>query len=300
MSDPINYKHLKYFHTVAHEGSIAKASEVLHVTPQTISGQLSKLEDRIGSSLFEREGRGLRLSEMGNLVLRYADDIFDLGRELNDVIRGAPLIGPSEFIVSAASALAKTIVYKILEPALHINHEIKLTCHEGPVDSILAELAVHKIDMVLSDTPLAPNLSVKGYNHFLGQCSLTFFAASNTARKYRKNFPASLTNAPILLPTAQYSIRQQFDHWLDEEGIFPIIKGEFDDSALMKSFGQAGVGIFFMPSIISDEVCRNFNVRPIGEIDALQQKFYAISTERKVKHPAVTAIYEQAKNSLFQ
>lgn len=299
MSETINYKHLSYFHVVAHEGSIAKASKRLHITPQTISGQLSLLEERIGSDLFERDGRGLKLTEMGRLVLRYADEIFDLGRELSDVIRGAPVIGPSEFIVSAASALPKTIVYKIIEPALGIEHEVDLTCKEGPVEAILSELAIHKVDMVLTDTPLSGNLNVKAYNHFLGQSSLMFFAAPHLARKYKRNFPLSLNNAPMLVPTKQYSIRQLFDSWLTEQNIYPMIHGQFDDSALMKSFGQAGMGIFFMPSIIADEVCHNFNVKAIGEITEMQQKFYAISAERKVKHPAVAAICDSARHTLF-
>ena len=299
MSFNLNYKHLQYFWTVAHEGSIAKASKKLHITPQTISGQLSLLEERIGSALFDKAGRGLVLSETGRLVLRYADDIFDLGRELSDVLRGAPAAGASEFIVSSASALPKTIVYKIIEPALHLPHDISLTCREGPVESILAELSVHKIDMVLSDTPLPSNLSIKGYNHYLGESALTVFASANKARSFKKNFPHSLNNAPLLLPTAQYAVRKDLDYWFQENDIYPLVLGQFDDSALVKSFGQSGLGLFFMPSVISEEVCQNFNVRPVGEIAEVTQKFYAISTERKVRHPAVAAICDNARQSLF-
>ena len=299
MSPNLNYKHLQYFWTVAHEGSIAKASKKLHITPQTISGQLSLLEERIGSPLFEKAGRGLVLSETGRLVLRYADDIFDLGRELTDVLRGAPAVGASEFIVSSASALPKTIVYKIIEPALHLPQDISLVCREGPVEAILAELAVHKIDMVLSDAPLPSNVSVKGYNHYLGESSLTAFASANKARSFKKQFPRSLNNAPVLLPTSQYDVRQDLDFWFQEHEIYPVVQGQFDDSALVKSFGQTGLGVFFMPSVIAEEVCKNFNVRPIGEISEVTQKFYAISTERKVRHPAVSAICDNARQSLF-
>jgi len=299
MPNSLNYKHLNYFWTVAHEGSIAKASEKLHITPQTISGQLSMLEERIGNPLFERSGRGLKLTETGRLVLRYADEIFDLGRELSDVLRGAPAVGPSEFIVSAASALPKTIVYKIIEPALHIDHDINLVSKEGPMEGILADLAVHKVDLVLSDTPLTGAFSIKAYNHYLGESGLTFFAATSEASKYKKGFPHSLNQAPILLPTPQYEIRQAIDRWLRSQEIFPMIRGEFDDSALTKAFGQAGMGVFFMPTSIEKEVCKSFNVKIIGRTEEVTQKFYAISAERKVRHPAVAAICDSARESLF-
>lgn len=299
MPDTMNYKHLHYFWMVAHEGSIAKASEKLHITPQTISGQLSLLEERIGNTLFDKVGRGLQLTETGRLVLRYADEIFELGRELSDVLRGAPAVGPSEFIVGAASALPKTIVYKIIEPALHLPHDIRLTSREGPVDAMLADLAIHKVDMVLSDTPISNSVSVKAYNHLLGESGLTCFAAPQLAKAYKKHFPHSLNNAPMLLPTPQYAIRQLIDSWLHQQDIHPVICGEFDDSALMKSFGQAGMGAFFMSSAIEEEICSNFNVRVIVRIDDITQKYYAISAERKVKHPAVAAICESARSSLF-
>jgi LysR family transcriptional activator of nhaA len=295
MPNAMNYKHLNYFWTVAHEGSIAKASEKLHITPQTISGQLSLLEKRMGNELFERDGRGLRLTETGRLVLRYADEIFELGKELNDVLRGVPAIGPSEFIVSSASALPKAIVYKMIEPALRIDQDINLTSLEGPIESILADLAIHKVDLVLSDKPVTGALNIKAYNHKLGESGLTFFASPLLAEKYKDNFPHSLNNAPLLLPTKQNEIRQLFDHWLSEKNIYPIIRGQFDDSALMKAFGQAGMGIFFMPSIIADDVCRAFNVKVIGETNEVKQQFYAISAERKVRHPAVAAICDAAK-----
>lgn len=299
MVDTMNYKHLHYFWMVAHEGSIARASEQLHVTPQTISGQLSLLEERIGSPLFDKVGRGLQLTDTGRLVLRYADEIFELGRELNDVLRGVPVVGPSEFIVGAASALPKTIVYKIIEPALHLPHDISLTSREGPVETILAELAIHKVDMVLSDIPVTNALSIKAYNHLLGESSLSCFATPRLTKQYKSGFPGSLNNAPILLPTSQYAVRQLIDGWLHQLDIHPVICGQFDDSALMKSFGQAGMGVFFMSSTIEEEICRNFNVRVVGRTDEIKQKYYAISAERKVKHPAVAAICDSARHALF-
>ncbi len=299
MTDNINYKHLHYFWMVAHEGSIARASDKLHVTPQTISGQLSLLEDRFGNALFDKVGRGLQLTESGRLVLRYADEIFELGRELNDVLRGAPAVGPAEFIVGAASALPKTIVYKIIEPALHMPHEISLTSREGSVEAMLADLAIHKVDLVLSDTPVTSAISVKAFNHLLGESDLSCFAAPKLAKKYQKNFPQSLDNAPVLLPTTQYALRQLLDSWLYHNNVHPIVCGQFDDSALMKSFGQAAMGLFFMSSTIEEEICNNFNVKVIGKTEGIKQRYYAISAERKVRHPAVAAICDSARNSLF-
>ncbi|GAA5315533.1 MAG: transcriptional activator NhaR [Candidatus Pelagadaptatus aseana] len=299
MRSIFNYKHLHYFWMVAHEGSIARASEKLHITPQTISGQLSQLESHIGSRLFDKAGRGLQLTETGRLVLRYADDIFELGQELNDVLRGAPSVGASEFIVGAASALPKTIVYKIIKPALNLPQDIALTSREGPMDAMLADLAVHKVDMVLSDTPINSAFSVKAYNHQLGESTLSCFAAPRLAKKYGRNFPESLNNAPMILPTGQYAVRQLLDGWFQQQDIHPVVCGQFDDSALMKSFGQAGMGVFFMSSTIEEEICKNFNVRVIGKIEEVKQKYYAISAERKVKHPAVAAICDSARSSLF-
>ena len=300
MADNINYKHLHYFWVVAKEGSIAKAATKLHITPQTISGQLSMLEDRLNQPLFARVGRGLQLTKTGRLVLRYADEIFELGRELSDVLRGAPQIGASEFIVSAASAIPKTIVYKIIEPALHLSDDINLVSKEGPIDSILADLAVHEVDMVLTDTPLSSAFSIKAYNHFLGESGLSFFAAPSLALQLQGEFPACLNHNPVLLPTKQYAIRQLFDRWANDMDLFPIIKGQFDDSALMKAFGQAGIGVFFMPTVIEQEVGKQFQVEVIGRTEDIKQRFYAVSSERKVTHPAVAAICDGARDIIFK
>ncbi|MCF2909158.1 transcriptional activator NhaR [Pseudoalteromonas sp. DL2-H2.2] len=300
MQDVINYKHLKYFWAVAHEGSIAKASAKLNITPQTISGQLSLLEERVGNELLQKEGRGLRLTDTGRVVLRYADEIFELGNELSDVLKGNSAVGPAEFIVGASSVLPKTIVHKIIEPAMHIEQDIRLTSLEGPVESMLADLAIHKVDLVLSDVPVTGAFSVKAYNHLLGESGITFLAAPALARQYAKNFPMSLNNAPLLLPTQQHEIRKEFDFWLSDHNIHPNIVAQFDDSALMKSFGQSGLGLFFMPSTIAKDVCDAFHVRPVGELPHVKQKFYAISAERKIRHPAIAAIFNAAKASLFK
>lgn len=295
----LNYKHLHYFWVVANEGSIVKASQKLHITPQTISGQLSLLEERMGHTLFAKSGRSLELTETGRLVHRYSNEIFELGKELNQVLRGSPAMGASDFIVSAASALPKTIVHKIIEPVLDLPLEINLTSKEGPISNILADLAVHEVDLVLTDTPLTSAYNIKAYNHLLGESDITFFAAPDLAKTIEKPFPQCLNDAPILLPTKQNAIRQTYDLWIERLNVFPRIKGQFDDSALMKAFGQSGLGIFFMPSIIEREICDNFHVEVIARTNEITQPFYAISAERKVKHPAVVAIYEAAKNKIF-
>lgn len=295
----INYKHLHYFWVVANEGSIVKASRKLHITPQTISGQLSLLEERMGHSLFTKSGRSLELTETGRVVHRYSTEIFELGKELNNVLRGTPAPGASDFIVSASSALPKTIVYKIIEPVLSLPLDINLTSREGPVSNILADLAVHEVDLVLTDTPLTSAYNIKAYNHLLGESDITFFAAPAIVEKLQGVFPDCLNNTPILLPTRQNAIRQTYDLWVERLQIYPMLKGQFDDSALMKAFGQAGLGVFFMPSIIEKEICETFKVQVIGRTDEIKQPFYAISAERKVKHPAVAAICNTARDIIF-
>ncbi len=297
---PINYKHPYYFWQVAKQGSIVKASQSLSITPQTISGQISLLEDRLGHELFIRVGRKLALSDTGHIAMRYAEEIFGLGKELNDVLRGSVTTGSSEFIVSAASALPKTIVHKIIQPCLTLAPNFYLRCKEGPVQSILAELAIHEVDVVLSDTPVGSEFSIKAYNHHLGNSPISFFASPALAKCYAQGFPNSLNGAPVLLPTQQYAVRQLFDTWAEKRAIVPIIAGEFDDSALMKSFGQSGLGIFFMPSTITEEVCHSFDVVCLGTVDELTQQFYAISAERKIKHPAIATIVDAARDELFK
>jgi LysR family transcriptional activator of nhaA len=299
VSDLINYKHLRYFWAVAHEGSIAKASKRLHITPHTISGQVSLLEARIGCALFEKQGRNLVLTEPGRTALKYADEIFELGDELSGVMRGSASNDQTEFMVGAASSLPKTIVCKIIEPAFLIPGGLNLVSTEGPVSALLADLAMHKLDMILSDTPTNNALGTSVYNHYLGESGLTFFGVPELKKKLAPNFPQSLHQAPILLPTQQFGIRQLFDQWMHSQNIFPNVVGQFDDSALIKSFGQRGLGVFFMPTAIADEVCQNFGVQVIGQTDDVKHRFYAISAERKVSHPAVLAICEAARTCIF-
>lgn len=300
MNNILNFKHLYYFWVVAEEGSITSASKRLNITPQTISGQISLLETRINNELFRKSGRNIQLTDTGQIVKRYADGIFALGQELSDVLRGITTTGPSELIVASASALPKATVYKILQPALTMQEDFVLTLTEGPVESILADLAVNKVDLVLSDTQVQSNLRVKAFNHFLGSSGLTVLAPKALAAKYKKNFPHSLNEAPILLPTRQYAIRNRFDHWLDVMEIRPNVRGQFDDSAVMKAFGEAGFGLFFVPQIVEDIVCKMHGVVPVGRIHEVKHDFYAISAERRVTHPAVAAICDQARKLMVE
>jgi LysR family transcriptional activator of nhaA len=299
VSEIINHKHLHYFWAVAHEGSIANASKRLHITPHTISGQLSLLEARMGCALFEKVGKKLVLTESGRIVLKYADEIFELGRELSGVMRGSTTFGQSDFMVGATSALPKTIVCRIIEPALSLPEPLNLVSSEGPVAALLANLAVHKLDMVISDTPTNHTFGTKVFNHYLGETGLTFFAAPEVKKLLARSFPQSLHHAPMLLPTVQFGIRQLFDQWIHSQKIFPHVVGQFDDSALIKVFGQRGLGVFFMPTAIADEVCQNFGVQIIGQTEQVKHKFYAISAERKISHPAVQAICETARTNIF-
>lgn len=296
----INYKHLHYFWLVAKEGSIARASERLHLTPQTISGQLSLLEENLGAALFNRVGRNLELTETGRLALSYAEEIFSLGGELEDVVRNLPDGRPLVFKVGVADVVPKSIAYRLLAPALQLPESVRIICRENGIDSLLAELALHKIDLVISDGPIPPNVNVRGYNHQLGVCGISFFATPELAQKVSKNFPQSLKDAPLLLPSDITVVQSRLLKWFDKLHIHPHIVGEFDDSALMKAFGQTGAGVFIAPTPIAAEIERQYGVVAIGRTDEVQEQFYAISAERKITHPAVVAITETARKWLFQ
>lgn len=294
----INYKHLRYFWMVAKEGGIARASERLHVTPQTISGQISLLEDQLCETLFNKVGRQLELTEAGRLVLSYADEIFALGGELEDALRNLPQERPMVFKVGVADVVPKSIASRLLAPALELNEPVRLICKENSLDSLLGELALHRIDLVIADGPIPPGLNVAGYNHSLGESGISFLATANLARSLRKGFPQSLQGAPLLVPSEINVVQSRLLQWLEGLHVQPRIIGEFDDSALMKAFGQAGAGVFIAPTAIADEVARQFKVSIIGSTDAVREQFYAITTERRISHPAVAAISSAAREWL--
>ena len=294
----INYKHLHYFWVVAKEGSISRASEQLHITPQTISGQLSLLEENLGEALFNRVGRNLELTETGRLALSYADEIFSLGGELEEVVRNLPDDRPLVFKVGVADVVPKSIAYRLLAPALQLPEPVRIVCRENDIDSLLAELALHKIDLVIADSPIPPGVNVRGYNHQLGECGVSFFAVPKLADKLGKSFPHNLNNAPLLMPSKITVVQSRLLKWFDQLHIQPRIVGEFDDSALMKAFGQAGTGVFIAPTVIAAEVEKQYGVISIGQTDEVREQFYAISVERKITHPAVVAITETAREWL--
>ncbi len=296
----INYRHLHYFWMVAKEGSIARAGERLHLTPQTISGQLGVLEDSLGEPLFVRAGRNLELTETGRLVLGYADEIFSLGSELEEMLRGLPEGRPLVFRVGVVDVVPKSIAYRLLAPALELAEAVRIQCREGGVDSLLAELAVHRVDLVIADGPIPPGVNVRGFNHPLGECGVTFFATPPLARRFGRDFPASLDGAPLLLPGETGLVRRRLTQWFDGLRIHPRIVGEFDDSALMKAFGQSGAGIFVAPTPIAAEVEAQYGVTALGHTDEVREQFYAISVERKISHPAVAAIAQTARQWLFR
>ena len=295
----INYHHLYYFWCVARDESITRASERLRLAPSTISAQVGKLEDMLGGKLFVKVGRNLELTEMGRLVYRYADEIFSLGREMLDTVRGRPTSGPLRLVVGIVDALPKLVVRKLLEPAMRIPEQIHLVCQEGKEAQLLAELSIHSLDLVLSDTQVRPGLSVRAYSHLLGECGVSFCAVGHLADKLISEFPRSLDGAPMLLPSPMSALRGSLDQWFDSLEIRPQIVGEFDDQALLKVFGQAGDGVFAVPSIIEEEVGRQHKVMLIGRADAVREQFYAISVERIIKHPAVAAIQKAACSSIF-
>jgi len=298
-SEMINYKHLHYFLEVAKTGSIARASEKLHITPQTISGQLTLLEEYLEKALFSRVGRNLELTETGHLVLSYAEEIFSLGGELEETLRNLPEGRPRVFKVGVADVVSKSIAYRLLAPALELPEAVRIICREGPIDSLLGELALHKVDLVIADGPIPSTVNVRGFNHSLGDCGISFFATAKLAKALDKNFPQNLNSAPLLLPSEISGVRSRLIEWLGSQHIYPRIVGEFDDSALMKAFGQSGTGVFIAPTPIAAEVQKQYGVVIIGETNKVREQFYAISVERKISHPAVAAITETAREWLF-
>lgn len=293
--DWINYHHLLYFWTVARSGSVTKAAEELLVAQPTISGQIRLLEDSLGDRLFQKSGRKLVLTDFGQMVYRYADEIFSIGRELTDVVRGRPAGRPVRFTVGIADVLPKLVVYRILEPVLSMAEPVHLVCHEDRTDRLLADLSMQSLDLVLADVPIPPQVRVRGYNHLLGKSPVGVYAAPKVAAKYRKRFPESLDGAPWLLPLESAMIRRALDHWFQQGGIKPTILGEFQDSALLKVFARAQGALFAAPLATDSEVRRLYGAELVGRVDGVEESFYAISVERRVKHPAVLRIIQAAE-----
>lgn len=296
----LNYHHLLYFWVVAREGSIAAATRKLHLTQPTISAQLRLLEDSLGEKLFEKSGRTLVLTESGRVALRYADEIFALGRELRDTLRDRPTGRPVRVHVGIADVVPKLVAYRVLRPAFQAAAEVQMVCREASSEILLALLGQHEVDVVLTDAPVSA-APLRAYNHLLGESATTFFAAPALAASLRKKpFPACLKGAPVLLPGAATQIRRALELWLDATGIVPKRVGEFDDLALMTAFGRGGTGIFPAPTVIEKEIEAEYNVRVVGRLAEVKERYYAVSAERKIKNPIVGAITNVARRSLFE
>jgi len=294
----LNYHHLLYFWTVAREGTIARASEELRLAQPTISGQIRVLEDQLGEKLFQRSGRNLVLTDMGRLVYRYADDIFGLGRELMDTLKDRPTGRPLRFQVGVADEVSKVIAYRLLEPALRLSQPVYMVCRDGAAERLLTELATHSLDLVIADTPISPTIKVKAFSHALGETPVTVFGTAKLAAPRRKGFPNSLDGAPLLVPTVGKTLRRTLDQYFDQHGIRPRIIAELDDSALLTTFGQAGAGLFVAPSVLEKEITRQFGVTVVGRLTEVRERYFALSVERRLKHPAVVAISEAANEML--
>ncbi|HEX8820807.1 MAG TPA: transcriptional activator NhaR [Archangium sp.] len=294
----LNYHHLLYFWTVARAGSIAKASQELHLAQPTISAQLKLLEESLGHKLFERQGRRLVLTDVGRTVLRYAEDIFRLGNELKNVVNGIPSGQQLRLAVGVTDVIPKLVAERLIQPAFDTSPDIRITCREGPLPQLLASLALHELDVVLADAPSSEPVSIRAFNHLLGKCGVSFFGAPRLAHLTR-GFPRSLDGAPLLLPSETSSVRRSLELWFEAQHVHPVIVGDFDDSALLKAFGHRGHGVFAAPSVIEDEVCRQFDVSIIGRTEDIETCFYAISVERRLRHPSVVAIAETARSRLF-
>ncbi|MFK7993054.1 MAG: transcriptional activator NhaR [Granulosicoccus sp.] len=291
----LNYNHLLYFYTVAREGSVAGAAKVLHLTPQTVSGQIKLLEDVIGEPLFLRVGRGLTLSDMGRVVQTYADEIFSVGTALAQRLQSTSEHRIRELRVGVVDSFPKLVACQLLRVTLGTESPVKLSCSEGKLESLLADLSVHKLDLVLSDRPVPTELNVRAYNHPLGSSKLAFFAPQGWSEGKVRDFPQCLSTVPVLMPDSSSALRRNLDHWFDEMEIVPNIVAEFDDSALMKTFGEAGLGAFPAPDMISEDIARCFHSRQIGTVDGVTESFIAISPQRRLRHPSVLSIAETAQ-----
>ncbi len=295
----LNYHHLYYFWTVIQEGGITPAGKRLNLVPSTISAQLSTFEDALEVKLFQRVGRNIEPTEMGHLVFQYADEIFSLGKELINTVQGYPEVGRIPLRIGVVDALPKMIVRDLLDPVFKMEDPVRLVCCEDKKEALLAKLALHELDIVLSDSPIGPGLSVKAFNHLLGECGLTFFAVDELSGPLQDGFPGSLSGAPMLLPSSSFYLREKLDLWFEGLKIAPMIVGEFDDAALLKAFGQKGDGIFMGPTVIEDEIQRQYKVSIVGRTEKIQYRFYAISIEKILTHPAVLTISTAARHSLF-
>jgi LysR family transcriptional regulator, transcriptional activator of nhaA len=299
LSDPLNYHHLKYFWLVAREGGVGRAARVLRLSHTTVSAQVHALEELLGEPLLEKQGRGLVLTEMGRVVYAYAEQIFALGRELVDTVQGRPTRGPLRLSVGVADVVPKLVVKTLLEPALHLGTPVRLECREDRPDALLKRLADHQLDVVLSDAPLAGEGRVRAFSHLLGESTVGAFAAPALAARLRRNFPRSLDEAPLLMPSEHTALRRALDAWFVGHDLRAHVVGEFDDTELIKTFAVDGLGVFFAPLLSEKALRAQQGARRVGALEGVAERYFAVTIERRVKHPAVAAILEVARARLF-
>lgn len=296
----LNFKHLYYFHAAAKYGGVNRAAERLHLTPQTLSGQIGLFEERLGAALFHRDGRRMELTETGKLALSYAEEIFQVSAELEARLRDAPEEIAIPFRVGIADVVPKSIAHQLLAPVLRLAEPIRLICREDRLERLLADLAIHRLDMVLADRPMPPGLDVKGHSHLLGECGVAFFATEDIASRLRPDFPASLDATPMLIPGEDSALRAPLMRWLERQGLRPRVVAEFEDSALMKAFGQSGAGVFPAPAAMALEIEAHYGVALLGQTEDMHERFFVISAERRLTHPAVIAVSEAARSGVFR
>lgn len=297
--DWLNYHHLYYFWIAAKEGSIGKASQILNLSQPTVSTQIKSLETNLGEILFNRSRGGLTLTDSGRLAFDYADEIFTLGKEFQESLKGIGTDRPARLRVGISDVLPKLVSHRLLAPALKMEKPVRLICEEGKTEELLTDLSIHRLDLVIADAPIGGAVNIKAFNHFLGSSGVTFFGESSMAAQYKENFPDSLSGAALLVPSEGTLLRRSIDRWMSSKGYIPHIRAEFHDSALLKEFGSDGAGLFVGPTIIEAEICREYDVKVVGRTDEILESFYAITVERKLRHPVALAITQTAREKLF-
>jgi LysR family transcriptional activator of nhaA len=297
--ESVNYHHLRYFWVVAREGGLVAAGKVLRLSHPTLSAQIHALEDQLGEKLFTKVGRKLALTETGTVVFRYADEIFTLGRELLDTVKGRSTGQSLRLEVGIADVVPKLVVRRLLQPALTLPEPVRLVCYEESYERLLANLALHRLDVVISDAPVPAGSSVRAYSHLLGETGVSFFGTKELVKTYKRGFPGSLNGAPVLLPLENLTLRRSLNQWFDRNDLKPRVVAEFEDTALLKVFGGDGFGVFPAPTVVESEVMAQYGVQLLGRAPEVRERFYAISVERRLKHPAVLAISSAARHELF-
>jgi LysR family transcriptional activator of nhaA len=295
----VNYHHLLYFWAVAREGGLVPAGKVLRLSHPTLSAQIHALEDQLGEKLFSKVGRKLALTDVGRVVFRYADEIFALGREMVDAVKGRGGGRPLRLEVGVVDVVPKLVVRRLLQPALSLPQSVRIVCYESSYDKLLGDLALHSLDIVIADSPVPSGSPVRAFSHLLGETGISFFGTRSLSRALKRGFPRSLDGAAMLLPLESSTLGRALQQWFQRQAVRPRIVAEFEDSALLKVFGGDGVGIFTAPTVVEDQVCRQYNVSVIGRAPELKERFYAVSVERRLKHPAVVAISEAARQEIF-